>query len=318
MASLRKLLKDCPPQKILAIRTDRIGDLIVSTPILKAMRVNFPSSEITVLVSSYCVDILKGTGLVDKVITELPARLNYDFAVALAPRSESIKLAWRSRAPIRLGYTYADRPLVRVLARLALTHEEVISIPKDSASPHEVVQLDRLARRMGLPSTAGSKLVVGAVRQSKVDGRIVFHLGDRWLTKGWSARDLRLLIDGLQAMGEVVVSAGPREKDWLSRQGNCFSDLDLRLDLPFLEWAGLISSASCLVSPDTGAVHIAAALEVPVVVAYEAASFKLCSSQWTPWMVKSFSVVKSSPEETIPCLMQAVEELVLNSRNGAS
>jgi ADP-heptose:LPS heptosyltransferase len=93
-------------------------------------------------------------------------------------------------------------------------------------------------------------------------------------------------------------------------RGGAFQEFDLRSSLAFEEWCQLIGGARTLVSPDTGAVHVAAALGTPVVVAYEKETFAHCSVQWAPWMVEHRSLIKDDPDKTVPELIQSVREIL--------
>jgi ADP-heptose:LPS heptosyltransferase len=316
MASLKQKLADKPPKTITVIRTDRVGDLILSTPFLTALRRGFPEAQITAVVDPYCQEVLACSGLVDAVrLASQPS--SSDLTVALAPRTDSLKLAYKTGAPLRLGYVYRNRPLVRLAARFLLTHYEEVTIDVPRRVPHEVEQLDLLARRLGLPSTLDLPLTVG-VAALKVPGRLVFHLGDRWLAGGWTFDDLQVLLKGLREFGPIKVTAGPREVKLLADNGLEVEGMELCTGLSFQQWAELIGSAEALISPDTGAVHLAAAMGTPVVVAYEASTYEHCSRQWAPWRVPSRSVVKGAARETIPSLLAALEELVSDSRICAS
>ena len=310
-------IQDNPPETILVLRTDRVGDLLLSTPFLTGLRLNFPSAKIVARVEPYCRDVLSGSGLVDEVITtKAVGAVQAQLCVCLAPRSSALKLARQSAARWRLGYSYAGRPLVSVLARWALTHRETVTICAPHNVPHEVEQLDRLARRLGLPSTLGFPLVVAPSKAERIPGRVVFHLGDRWLVEGWTIEDLSHLLAKLSGDYEMIVTAGPREEAIIADNAHHFQGLDLRTGLAFKEWSQVIASAACLVTPDTGAVHLAAAVGTPVVVAYEEKSFAHCSRQWSPWKIPSRSLVKESPSVTVPKLLSAVEDLLSDSRNG--
>ncbi len=306
--SLKARLEQNPPERITVIRTDRVGDLILSTPLLAGLREGFPKAEITALVAPYCREVLRDSNLVDRVVTKLPTQA-CDLAIALAPRTESWKLAYRTKAPVRLGYAYTDRPLARVASGWLLTDRELVTVKPPHLVPHEVAQLDLLARRLGLPSTQSHPLSIGLKAKHEAR-RVVFHLGDRWLVGDWRFEDLRILLRALRAYGDVFVTAGPREAELVSNNGLDVDGVHLRFGKSFREWAELIGSASVLVSPDTGAVHLAAAMGTPVVVAYEASTYEHCSQQWAPWMVESRSVVKGSPARTLSELLIALEELV--------
>lgn len=308
MASLKTRLAQSPPRRIVVVRTDRVGDLLLSTPFLAGLRRGFPEAHITAVVAPYCQEVLATSSLVDEVATDLLSS-RCDVAIALAPRTESWKLAYRTRAPVRLGYAYTDRPLARLASRFWLTDRELVRIKPPFQVPHEVAQLDLLARRLGLPSTLKSPLSIGLAPRDK-SGGLVFHLGDRWLAGGWSFDDVRSLLLRLRELAPLTVTAGPREAELLTRHGLALEGVELRAGQSFGQWAETIADADLLVSPDTGAVHLAAAVGTPVVVAYEASTYEHCSRQWAPWMVESRSVVKGAPAETVDQLLAAVEELV--------
>ena len=68
-----------------------------------------------------------------------------------------------------------------------------------------------------------------------------------------------------------------------------------------------------LISPDTGAVHVAAAMGTPVVAAYEADTFEHCSVQWKPWKVRHKCLVKGDPSDTIEAILDSVKVLMKRS-----
>ena len=59
-----------PPRKILIIRPDRLGDLILSLPVARTLKKNFPSCEIVYLISPHNLDL---ADMVDYVDGWLPA-----------------------------------------------------------------------------------------------------------------------------------------------------------------------------------------------------------------------------------------------------
>lgn len=303
--SLRRHFEERPPNSIVVIRTDRVGDLILSTPFLATLREHYPKADITAWVAPYCEQVLAESPLVDRVVTELPSGF-FDLAIGLAPRSRCLKQVLATGAPVRVGYVYRGRPLVQLLALRCLTDFETILVKPPEHVEHEVEHLDRLARHLGMPAITENRLRLGA-RGPRHDW-LVLHLGDRWFSNGWTLDDIVRLCYGLETFGRLVVTAGPREAELVRRGG--FEEFDLRSSLSFKDWCELIGGARVLVSPDTGAVHVAAALGTPVVVAYEEASFDHCSVQWKPWMVEHRSVVKGMPDQTLTDVYQGVREML--------
>ena len=303
--SLKSYFEERPPNSVVVVRTDRVGDLILSTPFLETLRGHFPKAEITAWVAPYCEQILARTGLVDRITTELPSG-HIDLAIGLTPRSQCLKQVMATAAPVRVGYVYNQRPMVRLLARRCLTHTEIIKVDPPHKVEHEVEHQDRLARLIGMPGITDHRLSVGPI--GPTHDWLVLHLGDRWFQNGWSVDDVVRLGYGLEAMGRLVVTAGPREAELV--RGGAFDEFDMRSGLPFEQWCELINGARVLVSPDTGAVHVAAALGTPVVVAYEEPTFAHCSVQWKPWKVEHRSLIKRDPDSTLKSIFEAVRELL--------
>ena len=76
-----KLLKEL--HRILVIRTDRIGDVVLTTPVFKALRKAYPNAFISVLVSPLTQDLVKGNPYVDEVMIDDRKGINHGFLGAL-------------------------------------------------------------------------------------------------------------------------------------------------------------------------------------------------------------------------------------------
>ena len=93
-------------KKILIIRLDRIGDVILSTPAIRAVRQKFPQARIDLMVNAYVKDIVIGNPWVNNVLIYKKDVLDrdYDSAIALQPGLERNNLAYSSGAKWRAGY----------------------------------------------------------------------------------------------------------------------------------------------------------------------------------------------------------------------
>lgn len=295
-------------ERVLVVRTDHIGDLVLSTPFLRALRNGLPKAHITARVAPYTQEVLAASGLVDRIVTETPAE-EFQLAVCLAPRSHSYKLTYASKAPVRVGYYYAGRPLVAVATRLWLTHRARVVVDPEGVVAHEIDQLASLAELMGLDYDQ-RELELG-IDRPQPGPSLVLHLGTRWFTGEWQVKHLAELTDRL---GSVRVTHGPAEAQQAAELKALRPELEVLGGLSFKEWATTLGAARAVVSCDTGAVHVAAAMGRPVVVAYEPDVMKLCSQQWAPWRVEHRACAKLEPGQAIALLVEAVEELVGQKR----
>jgi hypothetical protein len=104
--------------KILIIRTDRIGDLVLSTPSLTALRKRFPKAHISLLVNFYTEDLVIGNPMTDEVIaydSEISLfcklsfildlrRRHFDLVLVLHSTFWSCAISLLSGALFRIGY----------------------------------------------------------------------------------------------------------------------------------------------------------------------------------------------------------------------
>ena len=117
--------------RIVLSRLDRVGDLILSTPAIASVRRSWPGAHVTIVCSRHNAVVVERNPDVDAV-SILPSdvrpavfgrrfRTRCDLAIALAPRESDFAFVGATRAPKRIGYTYARRYLARLTSPLFLT-----------------------------------------------------------------------------------------------------------------------------------------------------------------------------------------------------
>jgi len=298
--------------KILLTRTDRIGDLILSTPAIATVRASFPDAHITLVTSHYNQVAVERNTDVDRLVA-LPREVRpttfgaqfrgCDLAIALAPLATDVQLVGASKAQVRVGYTYVRRWLARLTARLWLNR--VMVSPADPALcerdpgrvvPHEVDQLLELA------ALAGARTRIARLRLDIVDEDraavaylppepIVLHVGQRWFENGSTLESTLRLADELAALdAALVISCAAECADaahLFEARGHTVANA-----LPFHQWVALFERARCVVTVDTGATHVASAMRRPTLVVFEHRYFRLNSQEWSPYGVPSVLVRK--------------------------
>ncbi|HET9029521.1 MAG TPA: glycosyltransferase family 9 protein [Candidatus Aquilonibacter sp.] len=302
--------------KILLSRTDRMGDLILSTPAIASVRASFPDARITMVTSPYNHIVMERNDDVDELV-DLPRNIKpdafgfafrgYDIAIALAPRADDLKLVGATRAPIRVGYTYQRRWLARLTSRLFVNRMMVsVADPdlceRDAALvvPHEVDQL------LELVSLAGANVRVPELRLDVHDADreavaafaaapVVMHLGARWFGSGSTLASTIALAHEIARRWPLVLSC-PAECDAYAHAFEA-EGFTVARGLGFFAWAALFERARCVVTVDTGATHVASAMRRPTLVAFEHRYFRLNSQEWAPYRVPSVLVRKPEHAE---------------------
>ncbi len=317
--------------RILLSRTDRVGDLILSTPAIASVRRSFPGAHVTLACSRYNAVVIDRSPDVDAVATlndgERPSAFGarfrgVDLAVALAPREVDHRIVAATRAPRRVGYTYETRYIARLMLRTMLT-DVVLSAADpvtaerhpERAVPHEVDQVlaavmaagaRDIARELVLPVTDADRAAVAGVPERP----IVVQLGRRWTELGSTTESALQLFRELAALGRPLVATyGEDGRDLAERvRGEGVATLVLG-DLPFHHWAAVFERAACVVTIDTGATHVASAVRVPTVVLFEHKWYRLASQEWSPYRVPN-AILRKPPDESAASLRASRAEIV--------
>ena len=278
------------PEAILVRTPNWLGDLLMSTAFLRALLARFPSTPVDLIVrAGFEVLPLPHRGRIfpyDKKVQgpgafgrSLAGRGHSHFFV-LPPSFSSAWMAFRSGVPRRIGYGGGGRGL---LLRPALSYGHL------HRSVHLVSEYLGLLQPWGLSqgdaATPGMELEEGWIAEhlpsvlAQERGYAVLAPGAEFgPAKQWPLAHYGELAAGLAAAGRCVVVAGlakdrPAGAEILNHAAGGIN-LCGETDLPAL--VALLARAALLVSNDSGAMHIAAALQMPQV-----ALFGSSNPDWT-------------------------------------
>lgn len=305
--------------RIVLIRTDRIGDLILSTPAIATVRASFPQAHVTMICSSYNRIVMERNTDIDELITfddrVRPAafgarfRGQTDIAIALAPRNVDLAIAGGTRAPLRVGYTYVRRYMARLTAAFYVNRFMISEADPDLSErdPHRHVRHE-VNQLLDLVALAGATTRVDRLRLDITDedrascaylpdNPIVLHLGLRWFREGSTLASTLQLMKHLRRFGvPLVVTYAPECEQYVKQIAESRLADVLLGGLPFYRWAAVLERARVIVTVDTGATHVASAVRRPTVVAFEHRYFRLNSQEWAPYGVPHVLVQKPGDE----------------------
>ena len=274
-------------RKILIIRNDGIGDLLNSTPAIAVLRQNSPDAEITVLARSLHAPVLIGNPDVDCVLIfdrEVGSRLRfyhdlrrekYDLAIAMRTASWSNFVAFLSGARYRLG-RYHKR------FKHTLTHAWKGEYQKGNV--HEVdrnLELVQLICEGGGDRRLVFNLLDDEIAHAKCqlsdwgitpdDFVVGIHPGGSSFDKRWPEGSYAQIADQLvrEYNARILILRGPREAELdrnirqsMQSASIAYAPKSIR------ELAALLKQCNLVVCNDSGPMHIAAALDVPMVTLF--------------------------------------------------
>lgn len=284
--------------RILVICTRRLGDVLLSTALLRSIRAAWPDCPLDVLTNAGSAIVLAGNPDIDRVLTiadrpraleflRIAARLfrRYALAVCALPNDRQQVLAFLA-APLRVSAVPLTKdPGARWKRWLAAAWATV-----DLSRRHALVQYLLLADCLRIPRVT-EVIPPYAPLPPECTPRgpyVVLHPRalfryKAWTETGWAALGAALAARGLQ----VVFSGGPAAdevayvervaRDAASQAPGAVTSLAGRLR--FGETATLIRGARLFVGPDTSITHLAAATGVPTIALYGPSPPRT----WGPW-----------------------------------
>jgi len=263
--------------RVLVITMRRLGDVLLATPLVRALHMGLPGAHIDMLVFTGSEGMLAGNPDIERVIA-LPERPSTAQTLAL------LRDLWR-RYDLAISTQTGDRPtFLAVIAgrfRVGLIDEggaawkpwlldhPVVADP----NIHRVVNLLRLAAPLGIderPDVVPPARVVPIVPRARY---AVVHVKPMHRVKQWTDDGWRALAEGLAQRGLMVVATGgdaPEERAYLDRIWNQARVPVERTDgrLGWGELVTLLAGAAVYVGPDTSMSHLAAATGCPTVAIY--------------------------------------------------
>lgn len=273
-------LELAPNPRILVIVLRRLGDVLLTTPLIRSLKQAYPDAAIDALVFAGTEEILAGNSDLANVIA-MPPRATlrqtvalgwrlwrrYHLAISTQTGDRPTAFAWVAGRK-RIGLTEGDGMLAR-LKRRALG-QFVVTDPE----LHRVADLLRLADMLGIEEAEDIVLPAGPVRGDISPGRpyAVIHAGPMFRYKRWTEEGWRALAAALAARGLAVVATGgpsDADKQYLDSVWGARPEVR-RLDgaLSWGELAALIGGAQVYIGPDTSVTHLAAATGAPTVALY--------------------------------------------------
>jgi len=276
--------------RVLVVALRRLGDVLLTTPLIRSIKRAFPTASIEALVFAGTEGILAGNPDLAGIIAisqrqsagETAALLRrlarrYDLALSTQTGDRPTLLAWiagrQSAGPIE-----ADG-LSATVKRLALSRSYVVD-----RQQHRVRDVLRLAELLGIPAVPEIAGPAGGVPSNLLPAQpfAVLHAAPMFIYKRWTMDGWRALATASRQRDLAVVTSGASsDRAYLDEVWrDCdVTRLDGRLDWPAL--AATIAAAQAYIGPDTAITHLAAATGTPTVALYGPTDPRL----WGPWPV---------------------------------
>jgi len=285
---------------ILLVRLRLIGDVVFTTPLIRALRREFHDARLTYVVEPAAAPVLQNNPHLDDLIV-IPhrrglrrvrddvaiardlRRRRFDVAIDLHGGPRSAWLSWATGAPRRIGYTITGRTWM---------YTDAIDRPPDLGSSHSVENQWALLAPLGIapPNQVDDSVEMAAdgAAAARVDERlrragisaahplVVLHVSAGNPFRRWPESSFVSLITGLirrDPARRIVITSGPSDAA-AARRVSTEARRQLGVHAPALPDAGefdltelraLITRASVYIGGDSGPAHIASTTRTPIV-----------------------------------------------------
>jgi len=269
-------------KRILLTRMKYIGDVVLTTPLIRTLRMKFPDSHISYLADSNAITLLQNNPFLSELIpfdfsnnsfsyqAKIYSKMifgKFDLTIDLFSNPRTALLTFATGASMRIGGDSRGRGL------LYTTRIADDGRPKNAIDYHY-----QSLRPLGIePSIYKTEVFITDEEKKEAHDRlraigtyqekktVVLHPGGTWPAKLWGKERFVGLAKKIRAMGNnVVISGGKHDKEvaqFVAQQSNA-PQLG---DIPIRHVAAVLSISNLLVSNDCGVMHIGAAVNTSTI-----------------------------------------------------
>ena len=297
-------------KRVLVVRLRSIGDTVLSTPSLIALRRFLPNAQIDILLEDWCAPVLEGFEAVDNILTvgkTTKSRLasawqirrnKYDVVFNLHGGTTATFFVRASGAKHRVGF--ADYQYSFLYNHLVSSSSEFWQQAKTHSAEQQLALLggvgipveDRPKSRLDVTEKARNLIEAklesfqvptnpqSAIQNPKSKIALV-HPVAAFDTKQWATENFARVAEFLDHEGfRVVAVATPKEREILQKlEGSSQVPIQTFDNLSLPEIMALADRAEIFVGNDSGIAHIAAAMQTPLVVIFGSSN----RAHWRPW-----------------------------------
>jgi len=288
--------------KILVIKFRNIGDVLLTTPLIKNLKLNYPNAKIDIVVNkdtesmielnpnineifTYDRNFYKSMPKLKRAIEEfrfLKSFRDYDMVINTTEGDRGAFIAKFSKAKIKIGYKVTKNMLLKNTFTHTLSKPPLIRhIIENNLDALRVVKKDIHTKKVEIFWGEKDK---NRIDELHLDEFIHIHPVSRWLFKCIKDELMSEIIDFLEDRDKkVVITASPDKKE-MKKVENILNlcktkPINLSGKLSLKEVAYLSSKAKLFIGVDTAIMHMAAAVDTPVVAFFGPSG----AFNWGPW-----------------------------------
>jgi heptosyltransferase-3 len=302
-------------KRVLLIRLRSIGDTVLTTPSLIALRRFLPNAQIDILLEDWVAPVLEQFPHVDHVLTlergSTTARLQvaremratrYDVVYNLHGGTTATFLTRATGARHRVGFSHyrygrlhnhlAPSPLLVWGVQKAHSVEQTLALLGWTGVPVSDKPGTELAVTDAAAKSVSERLTTAGVTDSTPFAMV--HPAAAFATKQWAVEKFARIVEDLSARGITSVALGSTSEATVVEALKKEAAVPVvgLTDLSLPEVTALAARSRIFVGNDSGIAHIAAAVKAPAVVIFGSSN----TAHWRPWSSAPAEVVLEEME----------------------
>ncbi len=285
-------------KKILVINVNWLGDVVFSTPVLKALREANPKAHIACLVISRCEDVLKNNPRINEIIVydeygkhrSILAKIKFirylrkkkfDEVYVLHPSLRRAMIGFLAGIPSRTGYNTKNRSFL--LSR---------SIPAPDKLMHKIDYFLNILKSCGIKAEdRNCEFFINDFDKQKGqqilkengiaagEKYVVINPGGNWIMKRWSTENFARLADMLAQKNKlkVVIAGAKKDRDLAADIESLMNTKPVIItgSTTLHQLAAIMKASCCVISADSGPMHISVAVGANTVAIFGPTSSEL-------------------------------------------
>lgn len=302
----KKIVQDCEIHKILLINLQGIGDIVMTTPFISALKEKWPEAQIDYLCYKNNGELLEGDSRIHAVLkrnkngifnTDFIQTLKnikkekYDLVINLFPAQHSALLTVLSNAPYKTGNLYCT-----------VSTSNNLDVPDMPHTWDVRENAKHIALQLGLDDYDETDLEIGITKENyveeffkknKIKECIAINPHAAWVSKNWPREQWIELIQQLLKLwkGNIVILGSPHnvnESKYYEKIINNKKIINKTGQLTLKQTAALLKKCKAFITTDSGLMHIAVAMQTktialfgvtnPDVLVSGANNIEICSS----------------------------------------
>lgn len=284
--------------KILIIRVDRIGDLILSIPVLKAIKETYNDTEIGFVASEYAKDLIENFEEVDNfyllkkdfsnyesILKEI-IKHDYTHSITLQVDKKASWLPFKAKIPIRIGpyskfssFFMFNKGIIQKRSNSTQNEAEYnLALLKQININYKKLPISSIKPQFVIPKTVNKSELNNLPKKF-----MAIHPGMGNSALNTSYENYLIIATELSKTIPIVFTFGPLDYEanrFFSSHGKDFILLN---ELSLKELIYVYSKATAFIGPSTGPMHIAAAICKPKVFAIFSPIKVQSATRWAPW-----------------------------------